>query len=382
MDHLCGNRAPLDYNGHSACDRMTLSMRTWTSIIILGSVLLACDSDSTPAGGESGIDSPTTSGTPGVSTSSGAPDEGSTSSSDPAADSTSSSAPTNDDSNDDGPPPPVNFDFGTIPDFGEFNDGCNAVDFLFVIDNSGSMFAAQNNLIANFPTFINGIQDTLTDVESYHVGVVTSDDYAGNPLGCRQLGALVTSTTGFDSSNSMCGPYTEGFSYITEEDDLSTSFECAAQVGTSGDGFELTMNAMEAAISEDLNAEGACNEGFIRDQALLVVVIITDEADGPGDSEGAPPASSTGDSMSWYDSVVAAKNDTPENAAVLVLTNYNGGACPPTSDWEDGTNLVEFAQLFNENGFTAGICEPDYGPSFANATAVIEQACDNFIPPG
>lgn len=356
-------------------------MRTWTSLIILGSVLLACDSDGTGAGGESGIDSPTTSSDPGESSSSGA-NESSTSSG-PAASSTSSSDPTNNDSNDDdGPEPPVNFDFGTLPDFGEFNDGCNAVDFLFVIDNSGSMFAAQNNLIANFPTFINGIQDTLTDVESYHVGVVTSDDYSGNPLECRQLGALVTSTSGFDSSNAVCGPYAEGFNYITEEDDLGTSFECAAQVGTFGDGFELTMNAMEAAIGEDLNAEGACNEGFIRDQALLVVVVITDEADGPGDSDGPPPASSTGDAMSWYDSVVAAKNDTPENAAALVLTNYDGGACPPTATWEDGANMVEFAQLFGENGFTAGICEPDYGPAFANATAVIEQACENFIPPG
>ena len=43
------------------------------------------------------------------------------------------------DSDDDGPEPPISFDFGTVPDFGEFNDGCNAVDFLFVIDNSGSM---------------------------------------------------------------------------------------------------------------------------------------------------------------------------------------------------------------------------------------------------
>jgi hypothetical protein len=358
-------------------------MRTWTPLIILGTALLACDSGGTEAGGETGIDSSPTSGSA-QSSSSGSPsDEGSTSS--PVTSSTSSNDsnnnPTNDD-DDDGPEPPVTFDFGGVPDFGEFNDGCNAVDFLFVIDNSGSMFAAQSNLIANFPTFIDGIQDTLTEVDSYHVGVVTSDDYAGNPLECRRLGATVTSTTGFDSSNSVCGPYSEGFNYITEADDLATSFECAAQVGTSGDGFELTMNAMEAAISQDLNAEGACNEGFIRDQALLVVVIITDEADGPGDSDGGPPNSSTGDATSWYESVVAAKNDTPENAAALVLTNYDGGACPPTATWEDGANMVEFAQLFGENGFTAGICEPDYGPAFANATAVIQQACENFIPPG
>ena len=355
-------------------------MRIWTSLLLLGGLVVACDSDAGGASGETGIDSsPTSSGSTGTTTADPAPSSttsGPTGSTSGPSDSTSGA-------DDDGPVPPINFDFGGIPDVGELDDGCNAVDFLFIIDNSGSMGTAQANLLANFPAFINGIQSTLTDVESYHVGIATSDDYAGNPLECRQLGALVTATAGFDSSNSTCGPYSEGFNYITEEDDLTTSFQCAAQVGTSGDAYELMATAMENAISEPLNAPGACNEGFIRDNALLVVVLITDESDGPGDSEGLPPTfTSAGTPQSWFDSVVAAKNDTPENAAALVLTNYEGGPCPPGGSYEDGTNLVEFANLFGENGFVAGICEPDYGPSFANATAVIQQACENFIPPG
>ncbi len=363
-------------------------MKAWTSFILPGLPglllgLAACDADS-GAGGSSGID-PTASSGPAASSSTtdaaGGSTTGSTSTS--AADVTTTPV---DDSDDDGPDPPVTFDIGELPDAGELNDGCNAVDFLFVIDNSGSMGDPQANLVANFPAFIDGIQATLSDVQSYHVGVATTDDHnsftPSNPPECRQLGALVTSTAGTNSSNMACGPYAEGFNYITEADDLATSFNCAARVGTSGDAFELTMNAMEAAIGEDLNAEGACNEGFIRDEALLVVVLITDEADGPGDSEGGPPASSSGTPASWYQSVLTAKDDIPENAAALVLTNYADGPCPPAASWEDGTNLVEFASLFGENGFTAGICEPDYGPSFASATAIIEQACENFIPPG
>ena len=361
-------------------------MRIRTSLLFLGGlVVVACENGSSVASGETGFDS-----SPTASESHGSTDGsmGGTTTDPSAGSATSATSTTSGPSvstggEDDDPEPPVNFDFGGIPDVGELDDGCNAVDFLFVIDNSGSMGAAQTNLVANFPAFIDGIQATLSDVESYHVGIASSDAYAGNPIECRQLGALVTSTTGFDSSNAACGPYTEGFSYITEEDDLTTAFQCAARIGTSGAANELMATAMENAISDDLNAEGACNEGFIRDNALLVVVLITDEADGPGDFEGAPPLNtSAGTPQTWFDSVVAAKNDIPENAAALVLTNYAGGPCPPQFEWEDGSNLVEFAGLFGENGFTAGICEPDYGPSFANATAVIQQACENFIPPG
>lgn len=353
-------------------------MRTWTPLLVFSGLLLACDNGGASAGGSTGIDVATSG--PG-STSSGT----TTTTTNPQTGSFSSSGVTTEppveDDGEDPPEPPITFDIGETPDFGEFDDGCNAVDFLFVIDNSGSMGAAQTNLVANFPAFIDGIQSTLTDVESFHVGIATSDEYDGNPVECRQLGALVTNTAGGDSSNAMCGPYTEGFSYITEEDDLSTSFQCAARVGTTGEAGERPMNAVEAAIGPNLNAKGACNEGFIRDAALLVVVVITDEADGPGDGDF--NGTSTGTPASWYQSVLDAKGGTEENAAALVLANYFDGPCPPApfSD-QDGVNLVEFAGLFGENGFVAGICEPDYGPSFAQATAVIQQACENFIPPG
>lgn len=352
-------------------------MRPWTPLLVFSGLFLACDSGGASSGDSTGI--PPTSGAGDSSSTSTTtttnPETGSFTSG-----STATSAPPVDDDGEEPPEPPITFDIGATPDFGELDDGCNAVDFLFVIDNSGSMFGAQTNLVANFPAFIDGIQATLVDVDSFHVGIATSDEYAGNPLACRQLGALVTTTAGADSSNTMCGPFTEGFTYITEEDDLSTSFQCAAQVGTSGDAGERPMNALEAAIGPDLNARGACNEGFIRDNALLVVVVITDEADGPGDPD---LFSSTGDPASWYQSVLDAKGGIAENAAALVLTNYVDGPCPPGGfGADDGVNLVNFAGLFGENGFVAGICEPDYGPSFAQATAVIQQACENFIPPG
>jgi hypothetical protein len=307
---------------------------------------------------------------------------------DPAADTGTSSSAADDTSStgsSDGPPPI--FDLGATPDLGG-PQGCEAVDFLFVIDDSLSMFEHQQNLVANFPAFIEGIQSTLVNVETYQVGVIATDAYPYNPGPCILMGALVTSTEdgGPESSDMICGPYAEGWSYMTEVDDLEQTFGCAAQVGTMGNGFERPMEAMVETVSRTLGDPGECNEGFIRDEALLVVVVITDEYDGEGDPEAAnptrEPATSVGTPESWYDAVVAAKNDHPENAVALALVNYAGGPCPPSDLGHDGANIVAWVEQFGDNGFLGGICEPDYGPIFRQATSVIEDACASFVPAG
>lgn len=281
------------------------------------------------------------------------------------------------------PSPPIKFDVGGFPDAPRPDDGCDAVDFLFVIDNSGSMLFAQDNLVSSFPAFIGGIQSTLGGAESYHVGVVTTDEYSHNIPGCTAMGGLVVRTGGNESSDSTCGPYAENYNFMTEADDLDTAFACAAKVGIGGHTWERPMTAVRQAVGSTLAMPGACNEGFIRDDALLVIVVITDEADGPGDAEGTSPMqTSQGTPQDWYDAVVAAKGGLEENAVALVLTNYEGGSCPPATIDLDGANLIEFAELFGDNGFVGGICEPDFGPIFDRAVAVVSSACANFVPPG
>src|SRR5262249_2164080 len=147
----------------------------------------------------------------------------------------------------------------------------------------------QVNLVNSFPGFIAAIQSTLDSVKEYNVGVVTTDAYFANTQvpGCSVLGGLVTRTGGFSSSNVVCGPADAGNNFMTQDDDLDVTFACAAQVGTEGDGIEQPMQAMINAIDPDgmLAQPGACNEGFIREDALLVLVVITDEYDGPNDPE-------------------------------------------------------------------------------------------------
>jgi hypothetical protein len=258
------------------------------------------------------------------------------------------------------------------------DEGCTKVDFLFVIDNSNSMATNQGALVASFPELVDGIESTLTDVESFHVGVVTSDAYAFNEPGCTGIGALVTRTGGVNSSNAVCDPFADGFRYMTDADDLDADFACSALVGTAGANDELMMAGAVAAISDPLNMAGGCNEGFLRDDALLVAVLISDEDD-PGSSLVGSP----GDPNAWFADFVAAKG-VAENTVVLTLTRGSpGNVCGAAEGSEvDGVRLMQFAALFGTNGFTGDICAASFGPFFDEAVNVIATACDNFEPPG
>lgn len=249
----------------------------------------------------------------------------------------------------------------TIPE-----EGCTKVDFLFTIDNSGSMAGDQANLIANFPAFITGIQSVLETVDEYQVGIVTTDTYNYNVAGCTALSGLVVQTGGSNSSNQTCGPYAAGANFMTEADDLAMEFSCAAQVGTSGSATELTMQATVEAVQKVVGGPGQCNDGFLRDDSLLVIVIITDEA---GDSAG--------NAGTWFNDIVTERSGIEENVAVVSLINTPGGVC----GGQIANEISAFTNMFT-NGFEADVCIPDYGPVFTQAIGIIEEACNNFVPPG
>jgi len=293
--------------------------------------------------------------------------------------------------------------------------GCDKVDFLFVIDNSGSMSDEQTNLIASFDGFIAAIQDTL-QAQDYHVMVVSTDSGGGggssimcingdcsctpvpgcceqvcngfsdtcNGFACDDLpGGACETTLGagkiFEEDGTSCLPE-DGPRYMTHADaDISTKFSCAAHVGTYGDGNERPMEAMLAATSPGLNAMDACNEGFLRDDAILVVTFITDEED---------VMKSPGDPQDWYDGLVANKNGNPDAVAVLGLFgdgDLPAGECPPLQDdlgAEPSPRLRAFVELFGDRGVAGSVCADDFIPFFLDAVDVVDFTCDEFRPEG
>lgn len=266
---------------------------------------------------------------------------------------------------------------GTGATAGDGTVGCGKVDFLFVIDNSESMALYQGNVRANFGGFIDSIENRLGDVGDFHVGVVTTDAFHKNIAGCRFHGGLVAA-----SEAGECGPYADGFNYMTQNDDLDEAFQCAGTVGRNGAGEELSMKAMEAVLNREQAGPGECNEGFLRDDALLVVVLLTDQAEGPGD----PAPHSEGDPQSWFETVVRAKGKET-NAVVVSFLTYWGGPCEPSrygsffEKFFDGQNLVDFTSKFTY-GIYEGICVQDYAAVFDRAIEPIADACDGFVPVG
>lgn len=271
------------------------------------------------------------------------------------------------------------FDLGAAPDVGqEESDECTKVDLLFAIDNSGSMGDEQANLIAAFPGFVTGIQNTLDSAESYHIGVVTSDSYDYNEDGCRGIGHLVTQTGGDDSSNSACGPFASGFRWFDDtEPDLGATFACAAQVGTDGSGDEEQVNGVLFATDANQNALGACNEGFLREDALLVVVIITDEEDEEScdpffGCDGGTPANPD----MWFNRLVSNKFNIETNVVMLSITGMPGSGCAEPAD-----RILDFASRFSNNA-SGEICDGSFDQFFTQAISEIDTACQDFTPPG
>ncbi|MBK7829145.1 hypothetical protein [Nannocystis sp.] len=284
------------------------------------------------------------------------------------------------------------FDLPPTPDAGMMmpDTGCTKVDLLFVIDDSGSMLDEQQTLVQSFPEFVAAMQAQLADAESYHVGVVTSDAYPFNEAQCVLDGALVTQTAGEGASNKSCLPFTSGKRWMDETEDLASKFACAGQVGTSGDGDERPMYTMLRAVNPELGAPGACNDGFIREDALLVVVVITDEEDDHELMACGLPAQpgSAGEPMDWYNGLVFAKGGVETNVVVLSLVGPVNPQCPALDKCNGGINgaetasrIVQFAEMFTY-GSIGQICAQSYKQFFADAISVIDSACENFMPPG
>ncbi len=268
----------------------------------------------------------------------------------------------------------IKFDLGVMPDAPMLEQGCSKVDFLFAIDNSGSMSAQQTQLLNSFQGFIDAIQASLEGtVDSYHVGVITSDAYSANAPGCMTLGSLVSQT----QAGGNCMPFAEGGRFATEQDDLSVKFPCMASVGAFGSGVEQPVTATLAALDPAMAGAGGCNEDFLRDDAILVLVVLTDD----------PPVASTmddanlmTDTTGWYDAIVAAKNGDPEAMVVIGFVPWNDVSCVVFGT--ESPNLIDFVMSFGKQGAIASICEPDFGPVFAETISTIVTTCENFDPPG
>lgn len=167
------------------------------------------------------------------------------------------------------------------------------LDLVFLIDNSGSMEEEQINLRKNFPVLINELEKIPGGLPNVHIGVISSDVGAGNIFisgnpACNRPGG----DKGEFQVKSGCGlnadaKFIKSFNNGTQNNfsgELADVFGCMAELGINGCGFEHQLQSLRVALAENVTPG---NAGFLRPDAFLALVLITDEDDcsAPPDSD-------------------------------------------------------------------------------------------------
>ncbi len=147
------------------------------------------------------------------------------------------------------------------------------VDMLFCIDNSGSMSNKQKVLSDSVDTFIG--QFVMRGVD-FHIGVVTTD------VSSTSASYWASKLPGYLDVNRgrLASKYER---YLTSSSaNTVDKFKVNAKVGTSGSGDEQCFASMLFALDTGMLATGGFNEGFVRDDALLSMIVVSDEDENVG----------------------------------------------------------------------------------------------------
>ena len=169
------------------------------------------------------------------------------------------------------------------------------------------------------------------------------------------LGAGLIFNAGGYAANRQCELFGGNRYIISGEPDLPAALECIAKVGTSG-GDPPMGDALIAALDSKINAEGACNAGFLREEALLVVVFINDTSDT--------------ESTSWpYQQYDAPLKDGAQEE-------------PGCTYDEDPINKDKIRDLIDRfpNRAYGDTCADDYAPFLNEAADLIGEVCGSFVP--
>jgi len=175
------------------------------------------------------------------------------------------------------------------------------------------------------------------------------------------IGAGIVLPAAQGASNKPC-KLKDGHRYITKgQPDLKETFQCIASVGLGG--ANKIGDALVFAVSPGYNGPLGCNTGFLRDDALLMVTMITPGSDDSSMFKG---------HEKWYERLLTAKHGDPKSI-VMLLIGHPPGPCL------GGDEPCKLAQMLPYNVAEDGLIK-DYGPVFDKATGMIETACEQLIP--
>jgi hypothetical protein len=289
------------------------------------------------------------------------------------------------------------FDPGDVPIVYD----CNTIDILFVIDNSETMFQEQAALAGAFGTLIQAIEGLDPPLKNYRIGVISTDIGAGpytfaGTSTCHEGGddgVLQHAPNGAGCPDSLplflTGPH----------QDLERDFACMARLGTEGCGFEQPMEAALRALKDQ-----PANDGFLRINAPLAIIFISDEDDcsawdtrlfDPDDTslgnlktrcvahkELLHPVSRYVEAFSALRSpehLVVAAITGPPGQVTIDPTRFAGQvpACSSTEFGEAaaGNRFSELVSAFGQMGTHVNICSGDFAAAMDKISLAIRRIC-------
>ncbi|NMO16635.1 VWA domain-containing protein [Pyxidicoccus fallax] len=215
-----------------------------------------------------------------------------------------------------------------------------AVDFLFVVDDSGSMATSQQSL-ANAATAVT--QKLANATLDWRLGMVTTSySITGEPNSglLRGFTRNVNQFRAWLTQNSTCGSNGQCSNVTIPTGGEPTTCTSRAQcwVNIDGTGTERSLDSARKAIN-DLAATGGTPETRIRQGAKVVVVILTDTRD-----QSSNPVATF--AQYFLDTgTMAGSSDNPLNQAIQV----HGIICPPDGPrcWTDPNNSNSYEENAN-----------------------------------
>lgn len=202
------------------------------------------------------------------------------------------------------------------------------IDVLMVVDNSSSMGPYQNRLGENYASFISWFVQGNVD---YRIAVTTTDD--GNDLGVPD-----------PARGAFVGPVIRS---DMDPADAEVSFREQVNVGDQGSGLEVGLKTAWMALAERRDA--AQLAGFLRDDADLSIVFVSDEED-------SSPLPVNDYINAYFD--VKDGDRARVNASALTVTDKTTCTEEGAQFSTPGTRYIDVAQ--QTNGLTANLCDSDF----------------------
>lgn len=261
-------------------------------------------------------------------------------------------------------------------------NACDRVDIVFAVDASSTMREEVAELSANvFPQLLMRLRAIGNGNEDYRVGVLDTCPVNANFHTLRDNDTPEGESCNFESGQ----PWMD-----TNSSDLEGEFTCAAQIYigdyvreedggvvgvdcTSDNDDEQPGKSIAVALSPDYLGPGGDNEGFLRDNALLLMVGITDEDETPLDEPNGEDAYI----QSLYDELVAVKGDV--NRMVFMGVGGSMG-CEDDNGYgaqREARRLRKLTDHFitAERGVFWDLCDGQLEDGLAMAMEVIERTC-------